>query len=124
VHTNPGEKSGFECPRGTLGSFHQRRMLIEADPDWRELITARRVRFRGALSSRKKLSRRPKENISGARHPNLAAAQRISQQASEKIVEAQEANEWDLQGHAQQAKNLVDEVKTEMKQAAEMANRK
>src|ERR1019366_4954903 len=53
VHANPGEKSEFECPRGTLGPFHQRGMLIEADLVWRELVTACRVRFRGALSPRK-----------------------------------------------------------------------
>lgn len=70
------------------------------------------------------LAQRPKENISGARHPNLAAAQRLSQQAWERIVQAQQANEWDLQGHAQKAKNLLDEVNRELKLAAEAANRK
>jgi hypothetical protein len=29
----------------------------------------------------------------------------LSQQAWDKIVAAQQANEWDLQGHAQKAKN-------------------
>jgi hypothetical protein len=70
------------------------------------------------------LAQRPKENISGARHPNLAAAQRLSQQAWEKIVAAQEANEWDMKGHAQKAKNLLDEVNKELKEAALAANRK
>lgn len=65
----------------------------------------------------------PKENISKGRHPNLAAAQRFSQQAWEKIVAAQEANEWDLAGHAQKAKNLLDEVNKELKLAAETSNR-
>jgi hypothetical protein len=65
----------------------------------------------------------PKANISGGRHPNLAAAQRLSQQAYQKIVAAQEANEWDMAGHAQKAKNLLDEVNRELKQAAEAANR-
>ena len=37
---NPSEKSEFECPRGTLGSFHQRGMLIEADPVRGDLVTA------------------------------------------------------------------------------------
>jgi hypothetical protein len=69
------------------------------------------------------IAQRPKENISGARHPNLAAAQRFSQQAWEKIVAAQEANEWDLAGHAQRAKNLLDQVNNELKLAAEAANR-
>ena len=65
----------------------------------------------------------PKRNISGARHPNLAAAQRLSQQAFERIVQAQQANEWDMQGHAQKAKELLDQVNRELKLAAEAANR-
>ncbi|MGD0777037.1 MAG: hypothetical protein ABSC05_29815 [Candidatus Solibacter sp.] len=65
----------------------------------------------------------PKKNVSAARHPNLAAAQRLSQQAYEKIVAAQQANEWDMQGHAQKAKELLDEVNKELKQAAQAANR-
>jgi hypothetical protein len=64
----------------------------------------------------------PKRNISPGRHPNLAAAQRLSQQAFERIVQAQEANEWDLQGHAQKAKNLLDEVNRELRQAATASN--
>ena len=70
------------------------------------------------------LAQAPKKNVSGARHPNLAAAQRFSQQAFDKIVAAQQANEWDMQGHAQKAKELLDEVNRELKLAAEAANRK
>ena len=70
------------------------------------------------------IAQRPKENISAGRHPNLAAAQRLSAQAYEKIVAAQEANEWDLKGHAQKAKNLLDEVNNELKQAAEASNQR
>ena len=70
------------------------------------------------------MAQRPKENVSPARHPNLAAAQRLSQQAWERIVAAQEANEWDLQGHAQRAKNLLDQTNNELKLAAEASNRR
>ncbi len=66
----------------------------------------------------------PKRDISHARHPNLAAAQRLSQQAWDKVVEAQRANEWDLQGHAQKAKELLDQVNRELKEAAEASNRR
>jgi len=66
----------------------------------------------------------PKGNVSPARHPNLAAAQRLSQQAYEKIVAAQQANEWDLQGHAQKAKELLDQVNNQLKLAAEASNRR
>ncbi len=70
------------------------------------------------------MAQRPKENVSGGRHPNLAAAQRLSQQAWERIVAAQEANEFDMQGHAQKAKELLDQVNRELKAAAEAANRR
>jgi hypothetical protein len=65
----------------------------------------------------------PKQNVAAGRHPNLAAAQRLSLQAFEKITAAQEANEWDMQGHAKKAKELLDEVNKELKMAAEAANR-
>jgi hypothetical protein len=64
----------------------------------------------------------PVQNINPHRHPNLAAAQRLSGQAYDKIVAAQEANEWDLNGHAQKAKELLDQVNRELKQAAEASN--
>jgi hypothetical protein len=70
------------------------------------------------------VAQRPRENVNPGRHPNLAAAQRFSEQAWQKIVAAQEANEWDLQGHAQRAKNLLDQVNNELKQAAEASNRR
>jgi len=64
----------------------------------------------------------PKDNISGKKHPNLAAAQHLSQQAWEKISVAQQANEWDMEGHAAKAKELLDQVNQELKKAAEAAN--
>ncbi|HEY6393391.1 MAG TPA: hypothetical protein VIX89_19065 [Bryobacteraceae bacterium] len=69
------------------------------------------------------LAQKPQRNVSGARHPNLAAAQRLSRQAWQKTLDAQKANEWDMAGHAQKAKNLLDEVNQELKLAAEAANR-
>ncbi len=68
------------------------------------------------------LAQKPERDISHKHHPNLAAAQRLSQQAWEKIVAAQQANEWDLQGHAQKAKGLLDQVNSELKLAADAAN--
>jgi F0F1-type ATP synthase membrane subunit b/b' len=64
----------------------------------------------------------PARNVNPHRHPHIAAAQRLAHQAFEKIVEAQRANEWDLGGHAQRAKELLDQVNNELKQAAEAAN--
>ncbi|HYM25464.1 MAG TPA: hypothetical protein VEU08_19735 [Vicinamibacterales bacterium] len=68
--------------------------------------------------------RPPRENVNPARHPNLAAAQRFVDQAFNKITAAQQANEFDLAGHAAKAKELLDQANRELKQAAEAANRK
>jgi hypothetical protein len=65
----------------------------------------------------------PKKNVSAAKHPNIAKAQRLSQQAWEAITAAQQANEWDMQGHAAKAKELLDQVNNELRQAATAANR-
>ena len=64
----------------------------------------------------------PVDNISSHKHPNLAAAQRLSTQAYERISAAQAANEWDMNGHAAKAKELLDQVNRELKEAAEAAN--
>ncbi len=66
----------------------------------------------------------PKTNVSGARHPNLKAAQQLSLQAFEKVKAAQTANEFDMAGHAQKAKDLLDQVNSELKLAAQTANKK
>ena len=88
-----------------------------------------KTRFLGAvlgitlLAGGLAIAQPPKRNVSGARHPNLAAAQRLSQQAWQKVVDAQQANEWDMQGHAQKAKELLDQVNNQLKMAAEAANK-
>jgi hypothetical protein len=64
----------------------------------------------------------PMDDISGRRHPNLAAAQRLCRQAFEKISAGQAANEWDMEGHAAKAKDLIDQASNELKAAAEAAN--
>jgi hypothetical protein len=69
------------------------------------------------------VAQKPVDNVSGKRHPNLAAAQRLSQQAFEKITAAQEANEWDMDGHAAKAKDLLDQANQQLKLAAEAANK-
>jgi len=69
------------------------------------------------------VAQRPVEDISGKRHPNLAAAQRLARDAWEKISAAQVANEWDMDGHAAKAKDLLDQANRELKLAAEAANK-
>jgi hypothetical protein len=68
------------------------------------------------------LAQAPAQNVSHLRHPNLAAAQRLTEQAFNKISAAQAANEWDMDGHAQKAKDLLDQANRELKLAAEAAN--
>lgn len=68
------------------------------------------------------LAQMPKDNVSGKRHPNLAA-QHLCTQAYERILDAQKANEWDMNGHAQKAKELLEQVNRELKEAAEAANK-
>jgi len=63
----------------------------------------------------------PAQNV-GHRHPNLMAAQRLVGQAYDKIIAAQQANEWDMGGHAAHAKELLDQANREIKMAAEAAN--
>jgi hypothetical protein len=68
-------------------------------------------------------AQKPVDDVSSKRHPNLAAAQRLSRSAWEKVTAAQQANEWDMDGHAAKAKDLLDQVNNELKMAAEMANK-
>ena len=69
-------------------------------------------------------AQKPARNVSADRHPNLAAAQRLCVQAFEKVTAAQKANEFDMKGHAKKAKELLEQVNNELKEAAEAANAK
>ena len=69
------------------------------------------------------LAKGPAQNISGHRHPNLAAAQDLSAKAFERLEAAQSANEFDLAGHAKKAKDALKLASEEMKLAAEAANK-
>jgi hypothetical protein len=69
------------------------------------------------------LAQKPPRDVSARRHPNLAAAQRFCGQAFQKISAAQEANEFDMNGHAAKAKELLEQADKELKLAAEAANK-
>jgi hypothetical protein len=69
------------------------------------------------------LAQKPERDVSPRRHPNLAAAQKLCDEAFRKITAAQEANEFDMNGHAAKAKELLDQVNHELKEAAEAANK-
>lgn len=76
-----------------------------------------------AMMSAAPVQKKPVQNVSPRRHPNLAAAQRLTAQAFQKVTAAQEANEWDMEGHAAKAKELLDQANNELKQAAQAANK-
>ncbi len=64
----------------------------------------------------------PALNVSPYRHGNIARAQDFSRQAFDAMTNAQHANEFDLGGHAERAKQLLQQANDEMKLAAEWAN--
>ncbi len=64
----------------------------------------------------------PPDNVSGKRHPNLAHAQKAIDKAFSDLSAAQQANEFDMNGHAAKAKELLEQADTEIKQAAGAAN--
>jgi hypothetical protein len=66
---------------------------------------------------------RPVQDINPDRHPNLAEAQRLIGQAWDKVVEAQHANDWDMNHHAEKARDLLDQASRELGEAARDANR-
>lgn len=70
------------------------------------------------------IAQKPVQNISAQRHPNLAAAQSLCVQAYEKIEAARKANDFDMQGHAQKAEELLAQASEELKLSAEAANKK
>ena len=69
------------------------------------------------------VAKTPSQNVSPRKHPNIAAAQRLSEQAFEKLSAAQTANEFDMNGHAAKAKEALQLANSEMKLAAEAANK-
>jgi hypothetical protein len=67
-------------------------------------------------------AQKPAENISPARHGNLAAAQEAIEQAYNLTVRAQVANQGQLGGHGERAKELLREAANELKAAANTLN--
>jgi hypothetical protein len=62
-------------------------------------------------------------SIAEPHHPNIAAAQEFCNHAIEKISAAQVANEFDMRGHAQKAKELLMSAKGELHEAYIAAGR-
>jgi hypothetical protein len=74
------------------------------------------------LATATAFAQEPAQNISQSRHGNLAAAQSFTRKAYDAMTAAQMANEYDLGGHAANAKTLLDQAADEMKKAAMAAN--
>jgi hypothetical protein len=64
----------------------------------------------------------PVVNIDRRRHGNLAAAQSFIVEAYQKLDMAQQANEDQLGGHAQRAKQLLTQADQEIRLAANVSN--
>jgi len=69
------------------------------------------------------LAKDPPKRVIIATHPNLEAAQTLVAQAVDKLDNAEKANEYDLDGHAQKAKDFLQQANDEIKLAAEAANK-
>jgi hypothetical protein len=68
------------------------------------------------------LAQEPVVDIDKKIHPNLAEAQRLVVQANNYVAIAQKDNAYDMQGHAEKARQLLAQVNQELKAAAEAAN--
>jgi hypothetical protein len=64
----------------------------------------------------------PVKDVSASKHPNIAKAQYLVDKAYMRVVDAQKANEFDMEGHAEKARKLLEEANVELKLAAEAAN--
>ncbi|HET6450546.1 MAG TPA: hypothetical protein VFI08_04505 [Spirochaetia bacterium] len=60
--------------------------------------------------------------VSTPNHPNLVAAQQLCQQAIDKITAAQQANNFDMKGHAAKAKQLLQQAMNEIQLAERAAD--
>jgi hypothetical protein len=56
------------------------------------------------------------------RHPRLAEAGDLAQRAIDKLGAAQAANDWDMQGHAERARDLLKHAGEEIHAAAVAAD--
>ena len=56
------------------------------------------------------------------RHPNLVAAQQLCQEAIDKVTAAQQANSFDMKGHAARAKELLQQAINEIQLAEQAAD--
>jgi hypothetical protein len=68
------------------------------------------------------VAQEPVQDIDKKLHPNLAVAQFHVVQANNYVTAAQKDNKYDMQGHAEKARQLLTQVNQELKLAAEASN--
>lgn len=64
----------------------------------------------------------PTASNSSMHHPNILEAQKLVGEAMNKITAAQKANEFDKSGHAQKAKDLLEQAYSELKLSVDSTN--
>jgi len=107
--------------KGNAG--HAKELLTQAAEELKAAAEAANAEAHAQQPRRSEpAGRGPEQDISVERHPYLAAAQQLAMQAWQDIVKAQEANDWDMGGHAEKAKGLIDEAAKAIKEAARTAN--
>jgi len=62
--------------------------------------------------------------VSTPHHPNLVAAQQLIQEAIDKVSAAQQANNFDMKGHAAKAKELMQQALNEIALAEQTLDNK
>lgn len=70
------------------------------------------------------IAQEPAHGIDPKRHPNLRAAQNDMVNAFHHIDAAQKDNDFDMEGHAAKAKDLLVQASNELREAAEIANQR
>jgi hypothetical protein len=68
------------------------------------------------------LAQEPVEDINKSVHPVLAAAQHHVVEANNNVTAAQKDNRYDMQGHAEKARDLLVQANNELKAAAQAAD--
>lgn len=101
---------------------HARQLLFEAGEQLRQAATAANKNAGPKPPVRGDAGPEPVIDISHERHPALATAQVEIREAWRKTVAAQRANDWDMDGHAQKAKDLIFQASEEIRAAATAAN--
>jgi hypothetical protein len=68
------------------------------------------------------LAQEPVQDINKSVHPVLAAAQQHVVEANRNVEAAQKDNRYDMQGHAEKARDLLVQANLELKAAAQAAD--